>query len=73
RGDRMVVELGEEAGLVQVRILDTTGREVNRTVWVADGVMQREMVFESPLPAGIYVVELVSDGVRTTERMIVQK
>jgi hypothetical protein len=72
-GERVSLSIDNAADLVQVRVLDATGREVNRTVWIATDSTNREIVFGQPLSPGIYVIEMIADGVRSTERMIVQR
>jgi hypothetical protein len=72
-GERVSLTIDGTPDLVQVRVLDATGREVNRTVWMAADGLNREVVFGQPLSPGIYVIELIADGRRTTERMIVQR
>jgi len=72
-GERVSLSIEGATDMIQVRVLDATGREVNRTVWIATDSSNREIVFGQPLSPGIYVIELIADGVRSTERMIVQR
>ena len=72
RGDRMVVELGEEAGLAQVRILDATGREVAAPMSVFSSPGRLDIAFDEHPGAGVYLVEISAGFGKLTCRMVVQ-
>jgi len=73
RGDRIVLSISGIASMVHVRVMDGTGREVHRQGWYAEGPVTRELVFEQPLSAGVYLVEVLTDSARVVQRIVVAK
>jgi hypothetical protein len=53
---------------MQIHVFDVTGRRMLSM----NGVTNKDLNFGSSLKSGIYIVEIISDGQRTTERIIKQ-
>jgi Secretion system C-terminal sorting domain len=58
--------------MVQLRIMDATGREVFRSGYSVEGSLNRVLTFNQPLAAGLYMVEMTDGSHVVSERMIVK-
>lgn len=73
RGDEFNLYVNEVTdGEVKARILDGMGRQVWSTKFITENYLNTQIVLDQPLSPGIYLVELIVDGVASTHKMIVQ-
>jgi PKD repeat protein len=74
KGDEFMLYVNEVLeGDVRARILDGMGREVWNKTFLTDSYLNTQVVLDNELAPGIYLVELIVDGVQSTHRMVVQK
>ena len=57
---------------VQVRILDSVGREILRNAYSVEGSFNQILTFDQPLAAGMYLVEMTDGSRVVSERMVVK-
>jgi hypothetical protein len=58
---------------VQVRIYDALGRKIQSERYVVDGTLQTELNFESELSDGMYMIEVSSENIVQTARILIEK
>jgi Putative metal-binding motif/Secretion system C-terminal sorting domain len=63
----------EYDGVAEVRIIDATGRLVFATNYAIENSLNTIITFNQPLPNGLYSLEVLMNGERVIQRMIVQK
>lgn len=58
--------------VVQVRIIDATGRQIFDSQFAVEGTLNQIINFDRQLAAGLYMVELIDGDTSFTQRMIVR-
>jgi hypothetical protein len=64
---------GVTSSNVQVKIYDALGRKIQSERFVVDGALQTELKFKSELSDGIYLIEVNSENMIKTARILIQK
>ena len=64
---------GIESDNVQVKIYDSMGRKIQSERFVVAGTLQTELKFQSELSNGMYLVEVSSENVIKSARILIQK
>jgi hypothetical protein len=65
--------LDEEEGIVQLELLDITGRLVqNERISVKGDQINYRMIFEERLPSGIYMVRVNQDAMTLSKRLVIE-
>lgn len=64
---------GIESDNVLVKIYDSMGRKIKNERFVIDGTLQTELKFQSELSNGMYLVEVSSEGLIKSARILIQK
>ena len=62
---------GIESDNVQVKIFDSMGRKIQSERFVVDGTLQTALKFQSELSNGIYLVEVSSENIVKTARILI--
>lgn len=62
-----------ETGAVQIRVVDAAGRVVHAGNFSTDGNLRATLNFVSSLSPGVYVVDILNNGIARTERLVVQQ
>lgn len=60
-------------GAVQVRVLDAAGRVVHTGNFSTDGNLRTTLNFSSSLNPGVYMIDILNNGIARTERLVVQQ
>jgi len=64
---------GIESDNVQVKIYDSMGRKIQSERYSVNGTLQTELNFQSELTSGIYLVEVSSENIVKTVRVLIEK
>jgi hypothetical protein len=64
---------GIELDNVQVRIYDSMGRKIQSERFVVVGTLQTELKFQSELSNGMYLIEVSSENIVQTARVLIEK
>ncbi|MFN5621356.1 MAG: T9SS type A sorting domain-containing protein [Flavobacteriales bacterium] len=62
-----------ESGAVQIRVLDAAGRVVHTGNFATDGNLRTTLNFSSSLNPGVYMIDILNNGIARTERLVVQQ
>lgn len=62
-----------ETGAVQIRVLDAAGRVVHTGNFSTDGNLRTTLNFASSLTPGVYMIDILNNGIARTERLVVQQ
>jgi hypothetical protein len=62
-----------ETGAVQIRVLDAAGRVVHTGNFSTDGNLRTTLNFASSLNPGVYMIDILNNGIARTERLVVQQ
>jgi hypothetical protein len=62
-----------ESGAVQIRVLDASGRVVHTGNFATDGNLRTTLNFASSLNPGVYMIDILNNGIARTERLVVQQ
>jgi hypothetical protein len=62
-----------EAGAVQIRVMDAAGRVVHTGNFSSDGNLRTTLNFASSLNPGVYMIDILNNGIARTERLVVQQ
>ena len=74
RGDILNLQIPQvNDGEVNVRIFDAMGHLVWSNRFITDGYLSTQVVFDTPLVSGLYLVELAFDNLSATEKLLIQK
>lgn len=72
-GDRLEVnftELGK--GIAEIRLMDASGRLMHSSQFTTEGHLRTTLNFDTPLSPGVYVMEVLNNGISRTEKVVVQ-
>ena len=61
-----------QKGIMEVRVMDASGRVVASRSMMVEESLQTMLMFDTPLSAGIYLIELNNGGNRSTNRLVVE-
>jgi hypothetical protein len=64
---------GIESDNVQVKIFDSMGRKIQSERFIVNGTLQTELNFQSKLSNGIYLIEVSSENMVQTARILIEK
>jgi hypothetical protein len=64
---------GIESDNVQVKIYDSMGRKIQSERFVVVGTLQTELKFQSELSNGMYLIEVSSENIVQTARVLIEK
>ena len=62
-----------ETGAVQIRVMDAAGRVVHTGNFSTDGNLRTTLNFASSLSSGVYMIDILNNGIDRTERLVVQQ
>jgi hypothetical protein len=62
---------GIESDNVQVKIFDSMGRKIQSERFIVDGTLQTKLNFQSELANGIYLIEVSSENIVQTVRVLI--
>jgi hypothetical protein len=62
-----------ETGAVQIRVMDAAGRVVHTGNFSTDGDLRTTLNFTSSLNPGVYMIDILNNGIARTERLVVQQ
>jgi hypothetical protein len=62
-----------ETGAVQIRVMDAAGRVVHTGNFSSDGNLRTTLNFASTLNPGVYMIDILNNGIARTERLVVQQ
>ena len=62
-----------ETGAVQIRVMDAAGRIVHTGNFSTDGNLRTTLNFASSLSSGVYMIDILNNGLARTERLVVQQ
>jgi hypothetical protein len=62
-----------ETGAVHIRIMDAAGRVVHTGNFSSDGNLRTTLNFASSLNPGVYMIDILNNGIARTERLVVQQ
>jgi hypothetical protein len=64
---------GIESDNVQVKIFDSMGRKIQSERFVVNGTLQTELNFKDELSNGMYLIEVSSENIVQTARILIEK
>ena len=64
---------GIESDNVQVKIYDSMGRNIQSERFIVDGTLQTKLNFQSELANGIYLIEVSSENIVESARILIAR
>ncbi|MFM9986820.1 MAG: MopE-related protein [Flavobacteriales bacterium] len=74
-GDGEMINLeiaGIESGFADVYLTDAMGRLLSTQQFYVEGYLHKQWVFETELSAGIYLIDVVYDGKKVSQRIVIE-